>query len=140
MLALRLNEQTEARLDHMAKITGRSKHFYATEAIETYLQSLEKKYLSAQEQAEVQALVDFSRIEMALASELDSDQLNEVEHGHYFDAKDDEFAEAMLNPTDESKAFWANLSSSRLDASGRHVWKHPDGSEKHFPPAVTAAK
>jgi RHH-type transcriptional regulator, rel operon repressor / antitoxin RelB len=135
MLALRLNQETEARLDHMAKITGRSKHFYAIEAVETHLRGLESKYLSAQEQANIQATVDFARIEMALVSELDPDLLNPVEHDYFFEAKQDHFAQSLGNPTEKTKAFYAQLGSARITSEGEHLWKHSDGTEKPFPPA-----
>ena len=86
MLVLRLSAETEERLDHIAKVSGRSKHFYAVQALETHLGELERKYLSDQERAEVQALVDFGRVEMALAGDLDPDRLTPIENAHYFDA------------------------------------------------------
>jgi RHH-type transcriptional regulator, rel operon repressor / antitoxin RelB len=135
MLALRLNQETEARLDHMAKITGRSKHFYAIEAVETHLRGLESKYLSAQEQANIQATVDFARIEMALAGELDPDLLTTTEHAHYFDVQQDRLEDRLANPTAEAAARWASMSGSKLNAAFEIVWVHEDGSEKPFPPA-----
>jgi RHH-type rel operon transcriptional repressor/antitoxin RelB len=46
MLALRLPPDVEARLDELAKRTGRSKSFYAREAILEYLDDLEDIYLA----------------------------------------------------------------------------------------------
>ncbi len=46
MLALRLPPEIEARLDELAKRTGRSKSFYAREAILEYLDDLEDIYLA----------------------------------------------------------------------------------------------
>ena len=46
MLALRLTNEIEKRLDDLAKLTGRSKSFYAREAILKYLEDLEDIYLS----------------------------------------------------------------------------------------------
>lgn len=46
MLALRLPPDVEARLDELAKRTGRSKSFYAREAIMEYLDDLEDIYLA----------------------------------------------------------------------------------------------
>ena len=46
MLALRLDEDTERRLDQLAKRTGRTKSQYAREAIEAYLEDLEDFYLA----------------------------------------------------------------------------------------------
>jgi RHH-type rel operon transcriptional repressor/antitoxin RelB len=46
MLAIRLSEETEARLEHLAQVTGRTKTFYAREAIERHLDDLEDIYLA----------------------------------------------------------------------------------------------
>jgi len=46
MLALRLPEVIERRLTALAKRTGRSKSFYAREAILEYLDDLEAAYIS----------------------------------------------------------------------------------------------
>lgn len=46
MLALRLPEEIEIRLDALAKATGRTKSFYAKEAIMTHLEDLEDIYLA----------------------------------------------------------------------------------------------
>jgi len=46
MLALRLPDDIERRLDALAKRSGRSKSFYAREAILEYLDDLEAAYLS----------------------------------------------------------------------------------------------
>lgn len=46
MLAVRLNDETERRLDALAARTGRTKTFYAREAIEAHLDDLEDFYLA----------------------------------------------------------------------------------------------
>ena len=46
MLALRLPPDIEKRLAALAKKTGRSKSFYAREAILTHLEDLEDAYLA----------------------------------------------------------------------------------------------
>lgn len=48
MLALRLPEDIERRLEALAKRTGRSKSFYAREAILEHLDDLEAAHLSDQ--------------------------------------------------------------------------------------------
>jgi RHH-type rel operon transcriptional repressor/antitoxin RelB len=48
MLAIRLPEEIEVRLDNLAKRTGRSKTFYAREAILQHLDDLEDLYLAEQ--------------------------------------------------------------------------------------------
>lgn len=46
MLALRLPEEIEKRLDRLAALTGRSKSYYAREAILEHLDDLEDLYLA----------------------------------------------------------------------------------------------
>ena len=46
MLAVRLSRETEQRLDALAARTGRTKTFYAREAIEAHLDDLEDFYLA----------------------------------------------------------------------------------------------
>ena len=46
MLALRLPSEIEKRLEALAKKTGRSKSFYAREAILRHLEDLEDHYLA----------------------------------------------------------------------------------------------
>ncbi|EFG2885881.1 TraY domain-containing protein [Escherichia coli] len=48
MLALRLPADIEKRLDDLARKTGRSKSFYAREAILEHLDDLEDMYLAQQ--------------------------------------------------------------------------------------------
>ena len=46
MLAIRLPEEIEARLAALAAKTGRTKTFYAKEAILEYMDDMEDKYLA----------------------------------------------------------------------------------------------
>lgn len=55
MLAIRLPENLEARLAELARRTGRTKTFYAREAIEQHLDDLEDIYLA---EAELQRVRD----------------------------------------------------------------------------------
>lgn len=48
MLAIRLPAEVESRLDALAKATGRTKTFYAREAILEHLDDLEDLYLAEQ--------------------------------------------------------------------------------------------
>ena len=48
MLAIRLDPDTENRLDLLAKRTGRTKTFYAREAILQHLEDLEDTFLATQ--------------------------------------------------------------------------------------------
>jgi RHH-type rel operon transcriptional repressor/antitoxin RelB len=55
MLAIRLPEDIEKRLDALAKATGRTKTFYAGEAILEHLDDLEDIYLAEQRLADIHA-------------------------------------------------------------------------------------
>ena len=46
MIAVRLPRDIEDRLDHLAKLTGRTKSFYVREAILDHLDDLEDIYLA----------------------------------------------------------------------------------------------
>ena len=50
MLAIRLPEEIEARLTELATKTGRTKTFYAKEAILEHLDDMEDKYLAIHRQ------------------------------------------------------------------------------------------
>ena len=51
MLALRLPADLEARLEALAAKTGRTKSYYAREAIAEYIDDLEDLYLAQKRQA-----------------------------------------------------------------------------------------
>jgi RHH-type rel operon transcriptional repressor/antitoxin RelB len=53
MLALRLPEEIEIRLEKLAKLTGQTKSFYAREAIVEHLADLEDIYLAEKRLAKV---------------------------------------------------------------------------------------
>lgn len=55
MLAIRLPEDIENRLDALAKATGRSKTYYAREAIVEHLADLEDLYLAEQRLIDIRA-------------------------------------------------------------------------------------
>ncbi len=55
MLAIRLPADIEERLAVLAERTGRTKTFYAREAIETHLEDLEDLYLAETELAKVRS-------------------------------------------------------------------------------------
>lgn len=48
MLAIRLPSEVETRLDNLARLTGRTKTYYAREAILEHLDDLEDLYLAEQ--------------------------------------------------------------------------------------------
>lgn len=52
MLAIRLDPEIESRLEKLAKKTGRTKTFYAREAILEHLDDIEDIYLASQRLAE----------------------------------------------------------------------------------------
>lgn len=55
MLAIRLPEEIENRLEALSKATGRTKTYYAREAILEYLDDLEDIYLAEQRLADLRA-------------------------------------------------------------------------------------
>jgi RHH-type transcriptional regulator, rel operon repressor / antitoxin RelB len=55
MLAIRLPEKIEKRLDRLAKRTGRTKTFYAREAILKHLEDLEDIYIAEKRLADLRA-------------------------------------------------------------------------------------
>lgn len=55
MLAIRLTDEIENRLENLAKVTGRTKTFYAREAITEYLDDMEDLYLAEKRYADIQA-------------------------------------------------------------------------------------
>jgi RHH-type rel operon transcriptional repressor/antitoxin RelB len=55
MLAIRLPEEIESRLDELARRTGRTKTFYAREAILEYLDDLEDVYLAEKRLEDIRA-------------------------------------------------------------------------------------
>ena len=55
MLAIRLPEKIEKRLDRLAKRTGRTKTYYAREAILKHLEDLEDIYLAEKRLADIRA-------------------------------------------------------------------------------------
>jgi len=46
MIAVRVPEEIETRLDRLAQLTGRTKTYYVREAIENHLDDLEEAYLA----------------------------------------------------------------------------------------------
>ena len=55
MLAVRLDEDTEKRLDRLASKTGRTKTFYARAAIVAHLDDLEDFYLAEERMRDFRA-------------------------------------------------------------------------------------
>jgi len=55
MLAIRLPAEIEKRLDALARATGRTKTYYAREAILAHLDDLEETYLAKQKPAGIRA-------------------------------------------------------------------------------------
>ncbi|MGA3307307.1 MAG: DUF6290 family protein [Xanthobacteraceae bacterium] len=67
MLALRLPAEIEKRLDALAKKTGRSKSFYAREAILRHLEDLEDYHLAQRRLARKSKRVTLEELERQLA-------------------------------------------------------------------------
>jgi len=55
VLAIRLPVEIENRLEALAKATGRTKTYYAREAILEYIDDLEDRYLAEQRYADLRA-------------------------------------------------------------------------------------
>jgi RHH-type rel operon transcriptional repressor/antitoxin RelB len=55
MLAIRLPEDIEKRLDALAKSTGRTKSYYARQAILEYIEDLEDYYEAEKRMAEIRS-------------------------------------------------------------------------------------
>ncbi len=55
MLAIRLPSEVERRLDELARKTGRTKTFYAREAILEHLEDMEDLYLAEQQTSRIRA-------------------------------------------------------------------------------------
>jgi RHH-type rel operon transcriptional repressor/antitoxin RelB len=66
MLALRLPAEIEQRLDALAKKTGRSKSFYAREAILRQIEDIEDYYLARRRRSQGGARVALERLERNL--------------------------------------------------------------------------
>jgi RHH-type rel operon transcriptional repressor/antitoxin RelB len=66
MLALRLPPEIERRLDALARKTGRTKSYYAREAILRQLEDIEDDYLARRRLARGGARVTLERLEQQL--------------------------------------------------------------------------
>jgi RHH-type rel operon transcriptional repressor/antitoxin RelB len=66
MLALRLPPEIEKRLDTLAKKTGRSKSFYAREAILRHIEDLEDYHLARRRLARRAPRVPLEELEQAV--------------------------------------------------------------------------
>jgi RHH-type rel operon transcriptional repressor/antitoxin RelB len=71
MLALRLPPDLEKRLDDLARKTGRTKSFYAREAIAEHIDDLEDLYLAEQRMRDNPEFVDFDDAMKELGIDLD---------------------------------------------------------------------
>ena len=71
MLALRLPPEIEKRLDNLAKKTGRTKSYYARQAILEHLDDLEDAYLAEHRLRDNPEFVDFDDAMKELGVELD---------------------------------------------------------------------
>lgn len=72
MLALRLPPDIEKRLDDLAKKTGRTKSYYARQAILEHLDDLEDAYLAEHRMRDNPQFVDFDEAMTELGVELDN--------------------------------------------------------------------
>jgi RHH-type rel operon transcriptional repressor/antitoxin RelB len=76
-LSIRLDEDLAARLERLARLTGRSKSFYVKQAIENHIEDLEDLYFAQQVAKRVaegrERLIPLEQIERELAG-ADRDQ------------------------------------------------------------------
>lgn len=70
MLALRLPPKIEKRLDALAKKTGRTKSFYAREAILRHIEDLEDYHLARRRLARKVETVSLDELEKEFAEDL----------------------------------------------------------------------
>jgi len=66
MLSLRLDPETEQRLEALARATGRTKSHYAREAILLHLEEMEDRYIAIQRLEEPASRVSLEDIENEL--------------------------------------------------------------------------
>ncbi len=66
MLAIRLDKKTEDRLARLARRTGRTKTFYAREAILEHLEDLEDTYLALDRLAHPERVYSAAEVKRAL--------------------------------------------------------------------------
>ena len=69
MLSIRLDPKTEARLTKLAESTGRSKSYYAREAIQNHLDEMEDRYIAIERLERPESRVSLDELE----GELDLD-------------------------------------------------------------------
>jgi RHH-type rel operon transcriptional repressor/antitoxin RelB len=70
MLALRLPPEVEKRLDALAKKTGRTKSFYAREAILRHIEDLEDYHLARRRLARPARTIPLEALEKEFAEDL----------------------------------------------------------------------
>ncbi len=70
MLALRLPPEIEERLDSLAHKTGRTKSFYAREAILKHIEDLEDIYLAERRLAKNERRISLDDLEVDFAEDL----------------------------------------------------------------------
>jgi len=66
MLAIRLKPELEQRLASLAERTGRTKTFYAREAIESHLEDLEDAYIAIQRLEQPERIYTSEEVEREL--------------------------------------------------------------------------
>jgi RHH-type transcriptional regulator, rel operon repressor / antitoxin RelB len=66
MLAIRLDKKTEDRLSRLARRTGRTKTFYAREAILEHLEDLEDTHLALDRLAHAERIYSAAEVKHAL--------------------------------------------------------------------------
>ena len=68
MLSIRLDPKTEERLSSLAQKTGRSKSYYAREAIHAFLEEMEDRYIAIERLERPGERVPLEELEIELGS------------------------------------------------------------------------
>lgn len=68
MLSIRLDPDTERRLSRLAEATGRTKSYYAREAILAHLEEMEDRYLAMQRLEQPGSRISLEELERELKS------------------------------------------------------------------------
>lgn len=66
MFTMRLPEETEGRLEALAKLTGRTKSYYVREALQRHLEDLEDVYLADERIRKQEKRYTFAEVEKML--------------------------------------------------------------------------
>jgi len=109
MLAIRLDDSTEARLAALAKRTGRTKTYYVREAILRHLDNLESEFDGQRAVAEAASVYGSETLKDELGFDLRKMEKNEdesmkvVEHPYFASSDQDEPVEMVMRHLREGR-------------------------------------